>query len=194
MNILKIQEMIQSSPETARPRPQGWRMAPFLISDALSTEMLCQEMKFICRGLKGQLVQLLLRWAWWLSTEKNTEKKCTKRMHRGQLMNGRGTDSARHWALQRKRKLFIRPGASLILLIKLSQPLHSMTELARSGKLWERAREPLHLILEPVHLIMQIIYYQEAERKAREYQHYSGKDKEVPGVVSNFLSFSLMLS
>lgn len=69
-------------------------------------------MKFICRGLKGQLVQLLLRWAWWLSTEKNTEKKCTKRMHRGQLMNGRGTDSARHCALQWKRKLLIRPGAS----------------------------------------------------------------------------------
>lgn len=60
-NILKIQQTTQSSPETARPRPQGWRMAPFLISDALSTEMLCQEMKFICRGLKGQLVQLLLR-------------------------------------------------------------------------------------------------------------------------------------
>lgn len=111
-NILKIQQATPSSPETAGSRPQGWRMAPFLIGDALSTEMLCQEMKFICRGLKGQLVQLLLRWAWWLSTEKNTEKKCTKRMHRGQLMNGRGTDSARHCALQRKRKLFIRPGAS----------------------------------------------------------------------------------
>lgn len=111
-NILKIQQTTWSSPETARSRPQGWRMAPFLISDALSTEMLCQEMKFICRGLKGQLVQLLLRWAWWLSTEKNTEKKCTKRMHRGQLMNGRGTDSARRCKLQRKRKLLIRPGAS----------------------------------------------------------------------------------
>lgn len=115
-------------------------------------------------------------------------------MHRGQLMNGRGTDSARHCALQRKRKPFIRPGASFIVIIRLSQPLHSMTDPVRSGKLWERAREPLHLILEPVHLIMQIIYYQETERKAREYQHYSGKDKEVPGVVSNFLSFSLMLS
>lgn len=58
-----------------------------------------------------------------------------------------------------------------IVLIRLSQPLHSMTELVRLEKLWERVREPLHLILEPVHLIMQIIYYQEAARKAREYQH-----------------------
>lgn len=78
-----------------------------------------------------------------------------------------------------------------IVLIRLSQPSHTMTELVRSGKLWERVKEPLHLILEPVHLIMQIIYHQRA-RKAREHQHYSGKNKEVPGVVSNFLSFSLM--
>lgn len=81
-----------------------------------------------------------------------------------------------------------------MVLIRLRQPSHSMTELVRSAKLWERAREPLHLIVEPVHLIMQIIYDQETERKARECQHCSGKDKEVPGVVSNFLSFSLMFS
>lgn len=48
-----------------------------------------------------------------------------------------------------------------IVLIRLSQPLHSVTELVRPGKLWERAREPLHLILEPIHLTMQIIYCQE---------------------------------
>lgn len=41
---------------------------------------------------------------------------------------------------------------------------------------------------------MQVIYYQETEGKVREYQRYSGNDKEVPGVVSNFLSLSLMLS
>lgn len=58
-----------------------------------------------------------------------------------------------------------------IVLIRLSQPSHSMTELVRSGKLWERVREPLYLILEPVHLIMQIIHCQETARKAREYQH-----------------------
>lgn len=81
-----------------------------------------------------------------------------------------------------------------IVLIRLRQPLRTMTELVRSGKLWEKAREPLHLILEPLHLIMQVIYYQETERKVCEYQCYSGKGKEVPGVVSNFLSFSLMLS
>lgn len=52
----------------------------------------------------------------------------------------------------------------------------------------------MHLILELLHLIMQVIYYKEKERKVHEYQCYSGKDKEVPGVVSNFLSFSLMLS
>lgn len=82
----------------------------------------------------------------------------------------------------------------LIALFRLNQPLHSVTELVRSAKLWERAREPLHLIVEPVHLTMQVIHYQEAERKAREHQLCSAKDKEVPGVVSNFLSFSLMFS
>ena len=76
-----------------------------------------------------------------------------------------------------------------IVLIRLSQRLCTMTELVRSGKLWEKAP-----ILEPLHLIMQVIYYQETERKVHEYQFYSGKEKEVPGVVSNFLSFSLMLS
>lgn len=97
-------------------------------------------------------------------------------------------------ALQRKRKLFIRPGASFYCSHQAKPTLIFMTELVRSGKLWERAREPLHLIVEPAYLIMQIIYYQETEREAREYQHCSGKDEEVPGVVSNFLSFSLILS
>jgi len=44
-----------------------------------------------------------------------------------------------------------------IVLIRLSQPLHTTTELMRSGKLWEKAREPLHPILEPLYLIIQII-------------------------------------
>lgn len=60
-----------------------------------------------------------------------------------------------------------------VVLIRLSQLLGTTTELVRSGRLWEKAREPLHLILESLDLIMQVIYYQEAERKVCEYQCYS---------------------
>lgn len=50
------------------------------------------------------------------------------------------------------------------VLIRLSQPLNTMTDLVRSGELWEKAREPLPLILEPFHPTMQVICYQETER------------------------------
>lgn len=81
-----------------------------------------------------------------------------------------------------------------IIFIRLSQPLNTMTKLVRSGKLWKKARESWHLILEALHLIVQVLSYRETERKVHESQCYPRKDKEVPGVVSNFLSFSLMLS
>lgn len=51
-----------------------------------------------------------------------------------------------------------------IVLIRLSQPFCTTTELVRPGKLWEKPREPLHPILGPLHLIMQVVYYEETGR------------------------------
>ncbi len=48
-------------PETAGAWPHGWRSSPILIRDALRAEVFGEEMQFICSGLEGQLVQLLLR-------------------------------------------------------------------------------------------------------------------------------------
>lgn len=44
------------------------------------------------------------------------------------------------------------------VLFRLSQTMCTMTELVRSGQLWEQAREAIHLILELLHLITKLIY------------------------------------
>lgn len=73
---------VKAIPETAWAGSHGRRSAAFVPGDALSAEVLGEEVQFIRRRLEGQLVQLLLRWTGGLWEEE----------HRG------STDYNQHWS------------------------------------------------------------------------------------------------
>lgn len=57
----KTQTGLGSLPEAAGARSHGGGAPALLVSDALRAEMFGEEVQLVGRGLKGQLVQLLLR-------------------------------------------------------------------------------------------------------------------------------------
>lgn len=70
------------APETPGAGPHGWRSPPVLVRDALWTEVFGEEVQLVRGGLEGQLVQLLLRWTWWLWEAEREGLQGQKALHR----------------------------------------------------------------------------------------------------------------